>query len=135
MFESLKDSLLQIEKNLEIVKDALHKIEMTEKMNQPSKISSGKLQSARIMKKAYEYFSDGLNSWEVAEKIQGYFPSVWDAYYFISSEKAQENARIRFAKSYLVKTLANSGFKYAEIAPIAKLTPQRCGQIDHTFKN
>ena len=121
--------------NIENVKDALHQLEMFEKANQPHKVTDGELQSARIMKNAYKYFSEGLNSWEVAEKIQGYFSSVWDAYYFISSEKAQENARIRFAKAYLVKSLANSGFKYSEIAPIAKLSPQRCGQIDHTFKN
>ena len=135
MFENLKDDLYQIEKKLENLKDALHQIEMAEKINKPDRSMSGELESAKIMKKAYEYFSKGLNSWEVAEKIKGYFSSVWDAYYFISREKAQENARIRFAKAYLVKTLANSGFKYSEIAPIAQLSPQRCGQIDHTFKN
>ena len=132
--ENVKDALHQIEKNLENVKDALHQAEMAEKLNQSQKSSYVSIERANMMRYVYSLFESGLNAWEVAEKIKDNFKNVWDAYYFVSSEKNQENIRMRYARAYLVKTLADSGFKYAEISPIVGLTPQRCGQIAHTFK-
>ena len=92
-------------------------------------LKRAQIENANIMRDALQYFGRGLNTWQVAEKIQRHFSSVWDAYDFLSSKKAQENARRRYAKQYVVKCLADNGFSLSEIAKIAGYSPQRCGQI------
>lgn len=87
------------------------------------------LKNANLMKKALIYFERGYSTFETAEKIAPDEWSIWDVYNFISSERAQNTARKRYARAYIVKALSDAGFSNVEISKIAGCTPQRCGQI------
>ena len=88
------------------------------------------------MREAFSLFKEGLTAWEVAERMQDKFKNIWDAYYFISQEKHQENVRYQFARAYLVHTLAQkTDLTYREIGKISGYSVGRVSQIAHTFKN
>lgn len=87
------------------------------------------IENANLMRKAMKLFAKGLPTFAIAEKIAPDAWSVWDTYYLISQERVQNNARKRYARTYIVKALADNGFSLVEISKIAGYTPQRCGQI------
>lgn len=138
--ENLIDKIKKIKTQIESIESEIEKIEKQKRLEistcEYEKTKRQRLlKSANIMREAFSLFKKGFTSWEVAERIQGYFPSIWDAYYFISSEKHAENIRFQYARAYLVATLAKNGMSYAEISKIAGCTRARCSQIVHTFKN
>lgn len=135
-FENLLDAIQKIEFKLDYIKSEIQKEKIKESLEVIDPIQkNNSLKSANLMREVFSLFKKGLTSWEVAEQIQDAFPSIWDAYYFISKEKHQENIRHQFAKAYLVHTLAKNGMTYSEISKIAGCTRARCSQIVHTFKN
>lgn len=138
--ENLIDAIQKIKVQIESIQNEIEKIEHQRQAEKDAiEYEAHKkerlLRSANIMRTAFAYFKQGLTAWEVAEKIKDDFPSVWDAYYFISQEKHAENVRFQYARAYLVATLAKNGMTYSEISKIAGCTRARCSQIVHTFKN
>lgn len=130
----LNNSISEIETTINKLKNELDIIEnekkrMIEKAQFEQQRKKSDIENANIMRKALNYFARGYSTWETAEKISDYFPSVWDAYYYISSERAQNVARKRYARQYIVKALSDNGFPMSEIAKISGYSKQRCWQI------
>lgn len=133
-FEAINNTIKTIEINLESIKDQMRIFENQKRLEQEKENvfdtgSHRKLENARLMKEIYSLIASGLTSWEVAEAVQGAFPSVWDAYYFITHCLRDERARKKYALHFLVYALAQNGFSNVKISKIAGYSPQRCGQI------
>ena len=131
--DALKQTIKELETQLNSIKTAVSTIEscVSEKataVNQET-IRQRCIQRANIMRKAMFYYEQGCNSWQVAEHIQDYFGSVWDAYYFITSQHGQDLARKRYARAYLIKALSDAGFTLKEPSKIAGITPQGCSKL------
>lgn len=135
--ENLLDEIQKIQFKLDAIKSEIQKEKIKESLKTTDHIQKQNyLESANLMRQAFSLFKEGLNAWEVAERLKGAFPSVWDAYYFISKEKHQENIRYQYARAYLVHTLAKkTDLPYAEIGKIAGYSKGRVSQIAHSFKN
>ena len=135
--EKLLDDIQKIQFELDAIKSELQKEKIKESLKEIDPLQKKNyLESANLMRQAFSLFKKGLTAWEVAEQIQGAFPSVWDAYYFISKEKHQENIRYQYARAYRVHTLAKkTDLPYAEIGKIAGYSKGRVSQIAHSFKN
>jgi len=118
------DTINRLENDLKALKAAV-----TENMDRQQETHMRELRFANVMRRIYSGLSAGLSSWQVAESVQPYFSSLWDAYYCVSSYKTQENARKRFARDYMIKALSDAGFGNVAISKIAGCTPQRCGQV------
>lgn len=83
-----------------------------------------------MIRQARALLGTGLSTWEVAEKMAGWNgASKWGMFYLISGEKSKKAAQKRYARAYLIRALADNGFSYSEIAPIAGCSRQRCQQI------
>ena len=83
-----------------------------------------------VIRHARALLSTGLSTWEVAELMADDFGgSKWDAYFSISREKSKKDAQKRYARAYLIRALADNGFSFSKIAPIAGCSRQRCQQI------
>lgn len=83
-----------------------------------------------LIRQARALLSTGLSTWEVAELMADDFGgSKWDAYFSISREKSKKDAQKRYARAYLIRALADNGFSFSKIAPIAGCSRQRCQQI------
>ena len=83
-----------------------------------------------LIREARSLLGSGLSTWEVAEKMADSFNgSKWDAYFTICRAKSQKDAQKRYARAYLIRALADNGFSFSKIAPIAGCSRQRCQQI------
>lgn len=130
--KTINEKIETIENNLEIIKTQIQIFENQKRIENKKKDDSknpAKMEKARLMKFIYAEISKGSNSWETAEKVKDFFPSVWDAYYFITHFLREEKARKRYALFFLVHCLSDNGFSNVEISKIAGYSPQRCGQI------
>ena len=139
--ENLIDTLQKIKVQIESIQCEIEKIQR-QKQDEIDRVNFEKyhnqniLKSANLMREAFSLFKTGLTAWEVAERMQDKFKNVWDAYYFISQEKHQENVRYQFARAYLVHTLTQkTDLSYREIGKISGYSAGRVSQIAHTFKN
>lgn len=128
---TINNTIEHIEKDLEFIKSELQILQNQKRIEEEKKESLNpfKLEKAILMKKIYSELAKGKNSWETAESVKDFFPSVWDAYYFITHFLREEKARKRYALAFLVHALSENGFSNAKISKIAGYTPQRCGQI------
>ena len=134
--DNLLDAIQKIQFQLDVIKSEVQKEKIKESLKDDNHIKKKYLESANLMRQAFSLFKEGLTAWEVAERLKGAFPSVWDAYYFISKEKHAENVRFQYAKAYLVHTLAKkTDLTYSEIGKIAGYSKGRVSQIAHSFKN
>ena len=93
----LNNSISEIETTINKLKNELTIIEnekkrLIEKQDIERQRKKSDVENANIMRKALNYFARGYSTWETAEKISNYFTSVWDAYYYISSERGACNA-------------------------------------------
>ena len=108
------------------------KIDDLVKMIPPDDKSAGDppFRKPDLIRQARSLLSTGLSTWEVAEQMADDFGgSKWDAYFSISSEKSKKDAQKRYARAYLIRALADNGFSFSKIAPIAGCSRQRCQQI------
>lgn len=134
--EKMTDAIQKIQSELDAIKSQIQKEKIKESIKPDTIQKENQLKSANLMREAFSLFGKGLTAWEVAERLQGAFPSVWDAYYFISKEKNQENIRFQYARAYLVHTLTKkTNLPYSEIGKIAGYSKGRVCQIAHSFKN
>lgn len=134
--ENLLDAIQKIQFQLDDIKSEIQKEKIKYSLKPSENQENRYLESANKMREAFSLFKTGLTAWEVAEKMQDKFKNVWDAYYFISQEKHQENVRYQFARAYLVHTLAKkTDLTYSEIGKIAGYSKGRVSQIAHSFKN
>lgn len=134
--ENLLDEIQKIQFQLDDIKSEIQKEKIKDSLKPSENQENRYLASANKMREAFSLFKKGLTAWEVAEKMQDKFKNVWDAYYFISQEKHQENVRYQFARAYLVHTLAKkTDLTYSEIGKIAGYSKGRVSQIAHSFKN
>ena len=134
--ENLLDEIQKIQFKLDAIKSELQKEKIKKSLELSENQKQKYLESANKMRKAFSLFKTGMTAWEVAEKMQDKFRNVWDAYYFISQEKHQENVRYQFARAYLVHTLTQkTDLSYREIGKISGYSAGRVSQIAHTFKN
>ena len=135
-FEKMLDAIQKIEIGLDAIKSEVQQEKIKKSLELSEKQKINYLESANKMREAFSLFKEGLTAWEVAERMQDKFKNVWDAYYFISQEKHQENVRFQFARAYLVHTLAKkTDLTYREIGKISGYSVGRVSQIAHTFKN
>ena len=131
-FESINDQIKIIESNLESIKEQIQICENQEKIEKQNPDDTGsenKIFQANRMREIYSLIAKGLTSWQVAEQVKDLFPSVWDAYFFITHCLNEEKARKKYALHFLVHALSEYGLSNAKISKIAGYTPQRCGQI------
>ena len=126
--QNLQGQILEMEKTLENLKNEIEKAKNEE--SEEKKESFEDIGAARRFKTIYSCFSRGMTAWEIAEFIKDEMgASVWSAYDLVNSITWKEREKIKFAKSYLIKSLYDAGFKKSEISQISGYTPQRCGQI------
>lgn len=134
--ENLLDEIQKIQFKLDAIKSELQKEKIKKSLELSENQKQNYLESANKMREAFSLFKTGLTAWEVAERMQNKFRNVWDAYYFISQEKHQENVRYQFARAYLVHTLTQkTDLSYREIGKISGYSAGRVSQIAHSFKN
>ena len=134
--EKLLDTVRKIEIELDDIKSEIQKEKIKESLKPSESQKENYLKSANLMREAFSLFKEGLTAWEVAERLKSAFPSVWDAYYFLSKEKNQENIRYQYARAYLVHTLAQkTDMTFEKIGQIAGCSRGRACQIAHSFKN
>lgn len=88
------------------------------------------LSRARFAREVICYFAQGKNLFDICELMADYFENKpWAAYDAILPIYRSEKAKKAYARAYLVRALADAGFKNTQISKIAGYTPQRCGQI------
>ena len=135
-YEKMMDAIQKIQFQLDLINSEVQNEKIKESLKPDTTQKQNHLKSANLMREAFSLFKKGLTSWEVAERLKDAFPSVWDAYYFISKEKNQENIRFQYARAYLVHTLTQkTDLPYSEIGKIAGYSKGRVSQIAHSFKN
>lgn len=138
-YEIFDNKIAEIDRKMTELNDLVFQFKMMAKYSvkkESSMTESDQLFCANRQRKIYALFEKGLNSWQIAEQMQNEFGGVWQAYNFIAHYRAFENYKVRYARAYLVSTLAKkSDLTYAEIGKIAGYSRERCCQIAHSFKN
>ena len=78
---TINNTIEHIEKDLEFIKSELQILQNRKRIEEEKKESLNpfKLEKAILMKKIYSELATGKNSWETAESVKDFFPSVWDA--------------------------------------------------------
>lgn len=137
-FDCFEQKIEQIEQKMSELNDLLCQFKMMAKYNikkEKTDATPSDLENANRMRQIYALFEKGYNSWEIAEQMKSHFGSVWDAFMFVAHFRQLEKTKVRYARAYLVSTLAKNGMTFAEIGKIAGCSRERCCQIAHTFKN
>ena len=138
-YEIFEDKIIEIDRKTDELFNLLYQFKMLAKYSvkkESSMTESDQLFCANRQRKIYALFARGLNSLEVAEKMQDEFGGIWQAYNFIAHYRAFENYKVQYARAYLVNTLTKkTDLSYREIGKISGYSAGRVSQIAHTFKN